>query len=220
MLIHVHKVIHKVVGPFARVLRGKEARQDSAKKQRQNRSLEVTGRWPRGHLRVRSVQAKARTKELCERTLAREHLRVRLVSAEERMLRTKLWLNTIQRPVTLTWRCAVRSGRTGRCPTSSHGAPDASDRETEALGSLCCAPDTEAWCVRCGTVLRPVIFLTIGARIDRWRSAAEVECARTHGRWWCTGRWLLVSGGMHQRIRWCWVKPHLKHNCSILCGGL
>jgi hypothetical protein len=90
MLIHVHKVIHKVVGPFARVLRGKEARQDSAKKQRQNRSLEVTGRWPRGHLRVRSVQAKARTKELCERTLAREHLRVRLVSAEERMLRTKL----------------------------------------------------------------------------------------------------------------------------------
>jgi hypothetical protein len=63
MLTHVHKVIHKVVGIFARVLRGREkwklplplaelARQDLAKKQRRKRSLEVTGRWPRGHLRV------------------------------------------------------------------------------------------------------------------------------------------------------------------------
>jgi hypothetical protein len=54
MLTQVHKVIHKVVGTFARVLRGTKkwrlplppaelARQDSAKKQKQNRSLEVTG---------------------------------------------------------------------------------------------------------------------------------------------------------------------------------
>jgi hypothetical protein len=84
MLTHVHKVIHKVVGTFARVLRGREkwrlplphaelARQDSVKKQRQNRSLEVIRRWPRGHLRVQSVQAEARTKELSERTLATVH---------------------------------------------------------------------------------------------------------------------------------------------------
>jgi hypothetical protein len=77
MLTHVHKV----VGTFARVLRGREkwklplpptelARQDSAKKQRQKRSLEVTGRWPRGHLRAQSIQAEARVKELSERMLA------------------------------------------------------------------------------------------------------------------------------------------------------
>jgi hypothetical protein len=50
----MYKMIHKVVGTFARVLRGREkwrlplppvelVRQDSAKKQRRKRSLEVTG---------------------------------------------------------------------------------------------------------------------------------------------------------------------------------
>jgi hypothetical protein len=53
MLTHVHKVIHKVVGIFARVFERKI--KVEAKKQRQKRSLEVTGRWPPGHLRVRSV---------------------------------------------------------------------------------------------------------------------------------------------------------------------
>jgi hypothetical protein len=59
----------------------------------------------------------------------------------------------------------VRSGRTGRWPASSHGAPDASDRKMEALGTLCCAPNAEAWCVWCGIMLRPVILLTVG---DLW----------------------------------------------------
>jgi hypothetical protein len=75
----------------------------------------------------------------------------------------------------------VRSGRTGRWPASGHGAPDVSDHEMEALGALCCAPDVEALCVQCGTVLGLVILLTVGARSDRWRSAAEVEHARTRG---------------------------------------
>jgi hypothetical protein len=82
----------------------------------------------------------------------------------------------------------VRSGRTRRWPASDHGAPDASNREMEALGALCCAPDAEAWRVRCGTVLRPVIPLTIGMRSDHWRSMAEVERTRIRGRRWCIGR--------------------------------
>jgi hypothetical protein len=56
MLTHVHKVIHKMVDTFARVLR--------------KRSLEVTGRWPQGHLHVWSVQAEAHAKKLSERTQA------------------------------------------------------------------------------------------------------------------------------------------------------
>jgi hypothetical protein len=67
MLTYVHKVIHKVVGTFARVLR--------------KRSLEVTGSWPRGHLRVQSVQAEARAKKLSERTQATVHRRVRCIFA-------------------------------------------------------------------------------------------------------------------------------------------
>jgi hypothetical protein len=55
-----------------------------------------TGRWPRGHLRVQSVQVEVHVKELSERTLAREHLCYHISV-------TGLWLNTIQRPVTLMW---------------------------------------------------------------------------------------------------------------------
>jgi hypothetical protein len=95
MLTHVHKVIYNVVGIFARVLRGREkwrlplpptelAQMDSAKKQRRKRSLEVTGRWPQGHLHVQSVQAEARTKELSERMLAAVHRRVRCIFAWQR----------------------------------------------------------------------------------------------------------------------------------------
>jgi hypothetical protein len=73
----------------------------------------------------------------------------------------------------------MRSGRTGRWPASGHGAPDASDREMEALGALCCAPDAEVWCIQCDTVLRPVILLTVGVRSDHWRFAAELN-ARGH----------------------------------------
>jgi hypothetical protein len=109
-----------------------------------HRSLEVIERWPRGHLCVRSVQAEARVKELSERTLAKEHLRIWSVSVEERTLRTGLWLNTVQCPVTLMWWCTVRSGRTGRWPASSHGAPDVSDGCSGALGALCCTMDAEA----------------------------------------------------------------------------
>jgi hypothetical protein len=99
--------------------------------------------------------------------LAREHLRVWSVSAEDRTLRTGLWLNTVQRPVTLMWQCAVRSGRTGRWPTSGHGAPDVSDRCFRGLDPLCNRPDAEARSVCCDTVLHPVILLTVGARSDR-----------------------------------------------------
>jgi hypothetical protein len=44
------------------------------------RSLEVTGRWPRGHLRVRSVQAEARAKGFSERMLAEVHRCVRCMA--------------------------------------------------------------------------------------------------------------------------------------------
>jgi hypothetical protein len=86
MLTHVHKVIHKVVGTFARVLRGREKWRlplpptEIAKKQRQKRSLKVTGRWPQEHLHVRSVQAKACMKGFSEWTLAAVHRRVRCMA--------------------------------------------------------------------------------------------------------------------------------------------
>jgi hypothetical protein len=41
-------------------------------------------------MHVRSVQTETRVKELSKRTLAREHLRVRSVFAEERTLRIRL----------------------------------------------------------------------------------------------------------------------------------
>jgi hypothetical protein len=163
-------------------------------------SLGVIGRWPRGHLHVRSV-------ERWHARLAEVHQRVRSFFGAHRTQSIERRAITIDRPFMLTWRCTVRSGRTGCWPTSGHGAPDVSDREMEALGALCCAPDVEAWCIRCGTVLRPVIPLTVGMRSDRWRSAAEVECARTHGWRWCTGRWLPASGGTHRRVRWCRIWP-------------
>jgi hypothetical protein len=101
----------------------------------------------------------------------------------------------------------VRSRMTERWHASGHGAPDVSDREMEALGALYYAPDAEAWCIRCGTMLRPVIPLTVGARNDRWRSAAKVEHARIHRFGWCTERWLPASGGTHQRVQWCRIWP-------------
>jgi hypothetical protein len=134
----------------------------------------VIGCRPRGHLCVRSV-------ERWHARLAKVHRRVRSFFGVHRTQSTGRRAITVDRLVTLTWRCAVRSGRTGRWPASGHGAPDASDRKIEALGALCCAPDAEAWCVRCGTVLRSVIPLTVGAHNDRWRSLTEVECARTRG---------------------------------------
>jgi hypothetical protein len=69
----------------------------------------------------------------------------------------------------------MRSGSTGHWPASGHGAPDASDRVMEALGVLCCAPNAEAWCVQCDTVMRSVILLTVGVHSDCWRSAVELN---------------------------------------------
>jgi hypothetical protein len=95
-----------------------------------------TGRWPWEHLHIRSVQAEAHAKGLSKRMLAREHLRVRSVSMKDRTPRTGLWLNTVQLPVTLTWQCTVRSGRTGRWPAFGHGAPDASGQRFHSLDPL------------------------------------------------------------------------------------
>jgi hypothetical protein len=71
--------------------------------------------------------------------------------------------------------------RENRTLVYGHGAPDTSDREMEVLGALYCAPDAEAWCVQCGTVLHLVIPSTVGACSDRWRSSVEVERAPDAG---------------------------------------
>jgi hypothetical protein len=154
---------------------------------KRKRSLEVTGHWPQGHLHVRSVKRwRAR--------LARLHRRVRSPFGTHRTQSTRHRGITVDRPVTLAWQRVARSGRTERWPASGRGTPDAFDHEMEALGVLCCALDAETRCVRCGTV---------GARSDRWRSAAKVERTRTRGRRWCIRRWLPASGGTHQCVQWC-----------------
>jgi hypothetical protein len=114
----------------------------------------------------------------------------------------------------------VRSRRTGRWPASGHGAPDASDCEMEALGALCCAPNAEAWCVWCSTILCLVISLTVGACSDSWRSLAEVERARTRGWRWCTGHWLPAFGGTHQRVRWCRIWPSERATALFDLGAI
>jgi hypothetical protein len=77
---------------------------------------------------------------------------------------------------TLTWQCAVRSGRTGRWPVSGHGAPDAFGRRFRGLNPLGSRPDAEVRCVRCDTMLHPVILLTVGARSDRLEHNGSILC--------------------------------------------
>ena len=57
-LTHIHMVcILGGVGTFAKEKMLELMWINSAKKRRRNKSLEVTGRWLRGHMRVRSVAA-------------------------------------------------------------------------------------------------------------------------------------------------------------------
>jgi hypothetical protein len=92
MLTHVHKVIHKVVGTFARVFKRKRKVETPSPSCRackagfieETKAKQVTRSdrtRPQGHLHVRSVQAEARAKKLSERTLAAVHRRVRCIFA-------------------------------------------------------------------------------------------------------------------------------------------
>jgi hypothetical protein len=209
----MHKVIPKVVGTLARVIERKrkvETPSPSCLTSSAGFGEETEAKWVTGgdwtlH-RTLASEAPARpvSSVLSRRVWGfatgywpMAHLRVRSVSAKERTLRTGLWLNSVQRPTTLAWQRVARSRRTRRWPASGRGTPDMSNHEMEALGALCCAPNAKAWCVWCGTVLRPVIHLFVGVHSDRWRFAAEVERVRTRGRRWYTGRWLPASGGTH-----------------------
>jgi hypothetical protein len=144
MLTHVHKVIHKVVGTFARVLRGREKWRlplppaDSAKKQRRKRSLEVTGRWPRGHLRVRSVQAEARTKELSERTLVAVHRRVRCIFAWQQTQGTGRSASASGANDVSAWLGDELIGHWG---ASNHTPLDVFGLTLRSLEPLCSTPD-------------------------------------------------------------------------------
>jgi hypothetical protein len=105
MLTHVHKVIHKVAGTFVRVF--------ERKKQRRKRSLEVTGRWPRRHLRIQSVQAEVRAKGLSEETLVAVHRRVWCIFARQRTQATGRSASMSSANDVSVWQGRVITGRWG-----------------------------------------------------------------------------------------------------------
>jgi hypothetical protein len=122
------------------------ARQDSAKKQRQKRSLEVIKRWPRGHLRVRLVQVEARPKGLSERTLAMVHRRVQCIFARQRTQATGHSVSAFGANDVSAWRGQVIIG----CRGASNRPPSGCVRCVFSLfGTLLEFTGRWIYCVPC-----------------------------------------------------------------------
>jgi hypothetical protein len=141
----------------------------------------VTGRGPWGHLRVRSVQAEVRAKELSERTLAAVHRRVRCIFARQRTQATGRSASASGANDVSVWRGQVITGRwaASDCPPT-----DASDARFPSLKPYWSQPDAGSVAsganerrVRCGMYasaisFRPLAIQRSSFECDTWQTSS------------------------------------------------